>query len=113
MLAEADSNQLAAELNVLFRAQTSILFSDSSIARHRQRRARQAPRRTGKEWQDRFRLPEQIPVTLVAARADGRNAATEFLDDAIVRNDAADHVRNTLVPNSTLVNKSDKPGIRS
>src|SRR5215470_15857871 len=32
-------------------------------------------------------------------------AATESLDDAIVRNDAADHVRNMLVPNSILVNK--------
>src|ERR1700751_3082062 len=36
---------------------------------------------------------------------DAHPAATEFLDDAIVRNDAADHVRNMLVPNSILVNK--------
>src|SRR5215475_399881 len=37
---------------------------------------------------------------------DAHPAATEFLDDPIVRNDAADHVRNMLVPNSTLVNES-------
>jgi hypothetical protein len=71
VLAGANSNQLAAKWNVFSRAHFGPFFG-FLYRRTPPEEARHASRRTGKEWQDKFRLPEHIPVKIAGSLSNVR-----------------------------------------